>query len=109
MGNSNNSTQSHQQSGAQYFDSISLSSLKNKIDLIRGTKKVKTTKELLAELQNRKAQPTTDDNNAMESQSQSNFGDGKLFIKKFFSFHFFLCFCLMKLMALIQMVIWRPI
>lgn len=105
MGNSNNSTQSHQQSGAQYFDSMTLSSLKNKIDLIRGTKKVKTTKELLAELQNRKAQPTTDDNNAMESQS--NFVDGKLSIKKFLSFHLF-SFGLMKLMALIQMVIWRP-
>lgn len=61
LGSASNSSQS-QQSGAPYYDSISFSSLKNKIDLIRGTtKKVKTTKELLAELQNRKASTLVDD------------------------------------------------
>lgn len=40
---------------SQNYDTESLLSLKNKIDSMRGaTKKVKTTKELLAELQNRK-------------------------------------------------------
>lgn len=70
LGSASNSSQS-QQSGVPYYDSISFSSLKNKIDLIRGTnKKVKTTKELLAELQNRKASTSTDDI-AAESQLQS--------------------------------------
>lgn len=67
LGSASNSSHS-QQSGAPYYDSISFSSLKNKIDLIRGTtKKVKTTKELLAELQNRKASTSADDV-AIESQ-----------------------------------------
>lgn len=71
LGSASNSSHS-QQAGAPYYDSISFSSLKNKIDLIRGTtKKVKTTKELLAELQNRKANVTADDINAVESQLQS--------------------------------------
>lgn len=47
------------QSGSQY-DSLSLMSLKNQIDSIRGNaKKVKTTKELLAELQNRNTTGTS--------------------------------------------------
>lgn len=37
------------------YDSGSLLSLKTKIESIRGSKKVKTTKELLADLQNRKS------------------------------------------------------
>lgn len=46
---------SHSQHNSQYSDNVSLLSLKNQIDSMRGTtKKVKTTKELLAELQNRK-------------------------------------------------------
>ncbi|XP_055313175.1 serine-rich adhesin for platelets-like isoform X2 [Sitodiplosis mosellana] len=71
LGSASNSSHS-QQTGAPYYDSISFSSLKNKIDLIRGTtKKVKTTKELLAELQNRKASATAEDISAVESQLQS--------------------------------------
>ncbi|XP_031640332.1 putative uncharacterized protein DDB_G0282133 isoform X2 [Contarinia nasturtii] len=72
LGSASNSSHS-QQAGAPYYDSISFSSLKNKIELIRGTtKKVKTTKELLAELQNRKATTSTDDGSAVESQLQSH-------------------------------------
>lgn len=75
LGGSSNSLQS-QQAGAPYYDSISFSSLKNKIDLIRGTtKKVKTTKELLAELQNRKATTSDDEVNIIESQLQSTLPD----------------------------------
>lgn len=60
------------QSGAPYYESISFSSLKNKIDLIRGTtKKVKTTKELLAELQNRKAATSSDEVTTFETQIPS--------------------------------------
>lgn len=71
LGGASNPSQS-QQAGAPYYDSISFSSLKNKIDLIRGTtKKVKTTKELLAELQNRKATTSGDEVNIIESQLQS--------------------------------------
>lgn len=67
LGSASNSSHS-QQAGTPYYDSISFSSLKNKIDLIRGTtKKVKTTKELLAELQNRKAATSGDDVGAIES------------------------------------------
>lgn len=70
-----NSSQS-QQAGAPYYESISFSSLKNQIDQIRGTtKKVKTTKELLAELQNRKATTSGDEVNAIESQLQSTLQD----------------------------------
>lgn len=68
IGGAGNSSQS-QQAGAPYYESISFSSLKNKIDLIRGTtKKVKTTKELLAELQNRKAATSGDEVSIIESQ-----------------------------------------
>lgn len=71
LGGASNSSQS-QQAGAPFYESFSFSSLKNKIDLIRGTtKKVKTTKELLAELQNRKATTSGDEVNAIESQLQS--------------------------------------
>lgn len=74
LGGASNSLKS-QQAGAPYYDSISFSSLKNKIDLIRGTtKKVKTTKELLAELQNRKATTSGDEIN-IESQLQSTLPD----------------------------------
>lgn len=70
LGSASNSSHS-QQAGAPYYDSISFSSLKNKIDLIRGTtKKVKTTKELLAELQ-RKASVSAEDICAVESQLES--------------------------------------
>lgn len=70
LGSASNSSQS-QQTGAPYYDSISFSSLKNKIDLIRGTtKKVKTTKELLAELQNRKATTSGDDVTSPNAQFQ---------------------------------------
>lgn len=75
LGGASNSSQS-QQAGAPYYESISFSSLKNKIDLIRGTtKKVKTTKELLAELQNRKATTSGDEVNVIESQLQSALPD----------------------------------
>lgn len=68
LGSASNSSQS-QQAGAPYYDSISFSSLKNKIDSIRGTtKKVKTTKELLAELQNRKAPTSGDDITVPDAQ-----------------------------------------
>lgn len=70
LGSASNSSHS-QQAGAPYYDSISFSSLKNKIDLIRGTtKKVKTTKELLAELQNRKAPTSGDDVSVVDAQTQ---------------------------------------
>lgn len=73
LGGTSNSSQSQQ---APYYDSISFSSLKNKIDLIRGTtKKVKTTKELLAELQNRKATTSGDEVNIAETQLQSALPD----------------------------------
>lgn len=78
LANTSNTSQSQQGAGAQYYDSISFSSLKNQIDLIRGTtKKVKTTKELLAELQNRKTLAYTDDSNLVETPSQpaSIFGE----------------------------------
>lgn len=75
LGGASNSSQS-QQAGAPYYESFSFSSLKNKIDLIRGTtKKVKTTKELLAELQNRKATTSGDEVNVIESQLQSSLPD----------------------------------
>lgn len=75
LGGASNSSQS-QQAGAPYYESISFSSLKNKIDLIRGTtKKVKTTKELLAELQNRKATTSGDEVTVIESQLQSTLPD----------------------------------
>lgn len=71
LGSASNSSHS-QQAGAPYYDSMSFSSLKNKIDLIRGTtKKVKTTKELLEELQNRKATTSMDDISVVDSQLQS--------------------------------------
>lgn len=74
LGGASNSSQN--QSGAPYYESITFSSLKNKIDLIRGTtKKVKTTKELLAELQNRKAATSGDEVNTFESQLQSSLPD----------------------------------
>lgn len=75
LGGGSNSSHA-QQSGAPYYDSISFSSLKNKIDLIRGTtKKVKTTKELLAELQNRKATTSGDEVSTIESQLQPTLPD----------------------------------
>lgn len=73
LGSASNSSHS-QQTGAPYYDSISFSSLKNKIDLIRGTtKKVKTTKELLAELQNKKATTSSSltDLSGVDSRQQS--------------------------------------
>lgn len=55
LADSSASSQSAMPSNSQYYDTVSLMSLKNKIESMRGTtKKVKTTKELLAELQNRK-------------------------------------------------------
>lgn len=55
IADSNIISPSHSQHNSQYSDNVSLLSLKNQIDSMRGTtKKVKTTKELLAELQNRK-------------------------------------------------------
>lgn len=72
LGSASNSSQS-QQAGAPYYDSVSFSSLKNKIELIRGTtKKVKTTKELLAELQNRRATTSIEDASTIESHLQSH-------------------------------------
>lgn len=65
------------QSGSQY-DTLSLMSLKNQIDSMRGnTKKVKTTKELLAELQNRNTTGAGFDgsnSNAIGGGIGSNFG-----------------------------------
>lgn len=65
------------QSGSQY-DTLSLMSLKNQIDSMRGNaKKVKTTKELLAELQNRNTSGATFDgsnSNAIGGGIGSNFG-----------------------------------
>lgn len=83
LANASNSSQL-QQGNAQYYDPNSFTSLKNQIDLIRGTtKKVKTTKELLAELQNRK--PLTyneDDVNVIEpTQSAPLFGEISLFVQ----------------------------
>lgn len=83
LANASNSSQS-QQGNAQYYDPISFTSLKNQIDLIRGTtKKVKTTKELLAELQNRK--PLTyndaDDNLIEPPQPASIFGEIPFFVQ----------------------------
>lgn len=74
LGSASNSSHSQQTGAPYYADSISFSSLKNKIDLIRGTsKKVKTTKELLAELQNKKSTPSTplNDTSGIDSQHQS--------------------------------------
>lgn len=51
----NNALSSQSNSVLHYDDSGSLLSLKTKIESIRGSKKVKTTKELLADLQNRKS------------------------------------------------------
>lgn len=79
----NSSNPSHSQQGnTQHYDPTSFISLKNQIDLIRGTtKKVKTTKELLAELQNRKPLTYNDDDNLIElPQPASIFGEISLFI-----------------------------
>lgn len=65
------------QSGSQY-DTLSLMSLKNQIDSMRGNaKKVKTTKELLAELQNRNTTGVgfdSSNSNAIGGGIGSNFG-----------------------------------
>lgn len=65
------------QSGSQY-DTLSLMSLKNQIDSMRGNaKKVKTTKELLAELQNRNTTGAgfdSSNSNAIGGGIGSNFG-----------------------------------
>lgn len=65
------------QSGSQY-DTLSLMSLKNQIDSMRGNaKKVKTTKELLAELQNRNTAGAgfdSSNSNAIGGGIGSNFG-----------------------------------
>lgn len=50
-----NAFSSHTNSVLHHDDTGSLLSLKTKIDSIRGSKKVKTTKELLADLQSRKS------------------------------------------------------
>lgn len=74
LASSSNMSQSNQ-SGSQFGDSISFQSLKNKIDSIRGTtKKVKTTKELLAELQNRKMASTADANSVIGGEIGSSYG-----------------------------------
>lgn len=84
LANASNSSQS-QQGNAQYYDPISFTSLKNQIDLIRGTtKKVKTTKELLADLQNRKPLTYNDDDdvNLIEPpQPAPVFGEISLFVQ----------------------------
>lgn len=84
--NAGNSSQS-QQGNAQYYDPISFTSLKNQIDLIRGTtKKVKTTKELLAELQNRKPLTYNDDDiNLIEPPKPASiFGEIPLFVENIY-------------------------
>lgn len=60
---------------SQNYDTESLLSLKNKIDSMRGaTKKVKTTKELLAELQNRKIPSGTEIHDTQPSSPISTKG-----------------------------------
>lgn len=73
LSNAGNLSQSQQSS--QYGDSISFQSLKNKIDLIRGAsgKKIKTTHELLAELQSRKLSGV-DANSLIGGGIGSNYG-----------------------------------
>lgn len=73
LGSASNSSQSQQ--GAPFHDSFTLSSLKTKIESIRGTtKKVKTTAELLEDIRSRKA--TTSGEDGIVAEVQPTYPDG---------------------------------
>lgn len=69
------SASSNQQSGTQYFDSMSLSTLKDKMESIRGSsKKVKTINELVADLGIMRNLSTFDDDDTVdEPPSRSSY------------------------------------
>lgn len=71
------SSSSQQQSGTQYFDSLSLSTLKDKMESIRSSsKKVKTINELVADLGIMRNLSTIDDDDTVdEAPSRSSYSE----------------------------------